>query len=64
MPGEVHGWRSLAGYSPWGHKESDMAEQLHPLGGVGGRGAFREEVTFEPDPDKRKRGSGGGAGMS
>ena len=23
-----HGWRSLAGYSPWGHKESDMTERL------------------------------------
>ena len=23
-----HGQRSLAGYSPWGHKESDMAKQL------------------------------------
>ena len=23
-----HGKRSLAGYSPWGHKESDMTEQL------------------------------------
>ena len=23
-----HGQRSLAGYSPWGHKESDMIEQL------------------------------------
>ena len=23
-----HGQRSLAGYSPWGHKESDMTEQL------------------------------------
>ena len=20
LPGEFHGWRSLAGYSPWGHK--------------------------------------------
>ena len=27
-PGESHGQRSLAGYSPWGHKESDMTEQL------------------------------------
>ena len=26
--GEFHGWRSLAGYSPRGHKESDMTEQL------------------------------------
>ena len=24
-----HGQRSLAGYSPWGHKESDMTECLH-----------------------------------
>ena len=23
-----HGQRSLVGYSPWGHKESDMTEQL------------------------------------
>ena len=28
LPGEVHGERSLMGYSPWGCKESDMAEQL------------------------------------
>ena len=26
LPGEFHGQRSLAGYSPWGHKESDMTE--------------------------------------
>ena len=25
---DPHGWRSLAGYSPWGCKESDMTEQL------------------------------------
>ena len=25
--GEFHGQRSLAGYSPWGHKESDMTEE-------------------------------------
>ena len=24
LPGESHGQRSLVGYSPWGHKESDM----------------------------------------
>ena len=23
LPGESHGWRSLVGYSPWGHKKSD-----------------------------------------
>ena len=26
LPGESHGWRSLAGYSPQGCKESDMSE--------------------------------------
>ena len=28
LPGESHGQRSLAGYSPWGPKELDMTEQL------------------------------------
>ena len=26
LPGESHGQRSLAGYSSWVHKESDMTE--------------------------------------
>ena len=29
LPGKSHGRRSLVGYSPWGHKKSDMTEQLH-----------------------------------
>ena len=28
LPGEFHGQSSVAGYSPWGHKELDMTEQL------------------------------------
>ena len=28
LPGKSHGWRSLLGYSPWGHKESDTTERL------------------------------------
>ena len=28
LPGEFHGQRSLAGYNPWGLKESDTTEQL------------------------------------
>ena len=31
LPREFHGQRSLAGYSPWGHKESDITERLHFL---------------------------------
>ena len=34
MPGKSHGQRSLAGYSPWGHKESDRTEATeHALEG-------------------------------
>ena len=28
MPGESHGERSLAGYSPWDHKELDTTDRL------------------------------------
>ena len=28
LPGKFHWQRSLVGYSPWGHKESDMTEWL------------------------------------
>ena len=37
LPGESHGQRSLAGYSPWSRKESDttehprMSRTIHPL---------------------------------
>ena len=41
-PGESHEQRSLAGYSPWGHEESERTEGLHLLTPwaveVGGRG--------------------------
>ena len=29
LPGGSHGQRSLVGYSPCGHKESDMTESTH-----------------------------------
>ena len=29
LPGESYGVRSLVGYRPWGHKESDTTEQLN-----------------------------------
>ena len=29
LPGESHGQRSLAGYSPWGRRESDTTASLH-----------------------------------
>ena len=29
LPGKSHGWRSLVGYSPWGHEESDTTDWFH-----------------------------------
>ena len=31
LPGKSHGQKSVVGYSPWGHQESDMTERLHFL---------------------------------
>ena len=31
LPGEFHGQRSLAGYNPWGHKESNRPELVTHL---------------------------------
>ena len=28
LPGEFYGQRSMVGYSPWDHKESDMTKQV------------------------------------
>ena len=33
LPGKFYAQRSLAGYSPWGHKESDVTERLCVHGG-------------------------------
>ena len=29
LPGEFHGKKSLEGYSPWGHIESDITEHIY-----------------------------------
>ena len=30
LPGESHGQRSLVGYSPWGHKETQLSTHTRP----------------------------------
>ena len=40
---EFHGQKSLAGYSPWGYKESDMTEQLSTAHDQ--QGWFRNIIT-------------------
>ena len=46
LPGKSHGQRSLAGYSPWGHKESDTAEHtLEPTHSQGPTRRQRQGIT-------------------
>ena len=59
LPGKFHGQRSLVGYSPRGHKESDRTEQFKPVApttnflrgsqhfsGRGGQGGVRSSFTL------------------
>ena len=54
-PGKSHRQRSLAGYSPWGCKESDTTERLsvyayaRESGGKGSALPSEGEVLFRPD---------------
>ena len=49
FPGESHGWKSLEGYSPRGHKEADMTEQLgrHSQGEASGIWSQKGNVGTE-----------------
>ena len=48
LPGESHRQRSLASYSPWGHKESDMTKLVRTH-------THKHERKFPPSPNKKKR---------
>ena len=42
-----NGPRSLVGYSPWGHKESDTTERLHLTSlGINVCGSMEDEVSL------------------
>ena len=41
-----HGQRSLMGYSPWGHREPDMTEQLSTSPAQEVHKIFKEDLTF------------------
>ena len=32
LPGKSYEWKSLAGFTPWGHRELDTTEQLTHIG--------------------------------
>ena len=46
LPGKSHEQRSMAGYSPWGQKESDTTKQQQ---GVAGAGVYRGLSSPEAD---------------
>ena len=46
VPGESHGQRSLAGYSPWGCEELDTTEQLNLAQYHVGEAVFKRISTF------------------
>ena len=49
-PGEFHGQRSLAGYSSWGHKESDTTEQLtHTHSSMKYKAKKKKKLSFLDD---------------
>ena len=48
LPGEFHGQRSLVGYSPWGHKESDRTDRL-TLSFIHRKGQMTCLQIFPPD---------------
>ena len=64
-PGEFHGQRSLAGYSPWGCKELDRTEQLslsldlHPLGASGQEPTCRRQRDAGSIPESGISPGGG-----
>jgi hypothetical protein len=63
LPGESHGLRSLVGYNPWGHKESDTTEAtegIHTHVGIkNGSRMDKEDVVYTVDyySATRKKGS-------
>ena len=46
LTGESHGQRSLVGYSPWGHKESDTTER--PSTAPGSRASLVAQLVKNP----------------
>ena len=57
LPGNSHGQRSLVGYRPWGHKESDTTERLilFTRGSIQGQAPHSYSVPFSLIPPGLQR---------
>ena len=55
---QIHGWKSLVGYSLWGRKGSDMTEQLHFLSLYSSfwRRNWQSTPVFLPEESHGQRG--------
>ena len=49
LPGESHGQRNLAGYSLWGHKESDTKGHCHPRASSAKTRGFHTQLDEGPE---------------
>ena len=61
LPGKSHGEKSLAGYSPWGHKDLDMTEHTGIQAYIPERRREGEEEKMEGGR-RKKEGKGGREG--
>ena len=56
LPGESHGQRGLAGYSPWVHKESDMTECTHTC--IQTHTHTHSKISVKRNRGEKRRGGG------
>ena len=60
LPGESHGQKSLAGYSPWGHKQADTAGRLTRTVTAGGTGNMNRACErIQPSTEWKRSGPRG-----
>jgi len=60
LPGQSHGQRSLVGYSPWGHKESDMNEETKHAHNISQAKWYTHQHNDRSKPDLKGHKEGGG----
>ena len=60
LPGQSHGQRSLVGYSPWGHKESDMNEETKHAHNISQAKWHTHQHNDRSKPDLKGHKEGGG----
>ena len=64
LPGESHGQRSLAGYSPRGHKESDMTERLSTHARVSPQNILPASLAYHTPKTRARPRTGGAQNLS